>query len=214
MLFHLGALWRLNEARLPPRLERDLERLRRLDHGRRARARWARLDFDESGVARTSTSVVDPLRRLAGKRSTLGDRRSGSSSRARSATGSPRLHASTCSATRRSRTPRPAALRLQRDEPPVGRPLALLEAVHARTTASARSRRRRTSWPRGRRVSALPAVPLARPARARPGRRVDARDRLDLQRAPFTKKVVLTDGGVYDNLGLETAWKRYKTVLV
>jgi NTE family protein len=26
--------------------------------------------------------------------------------------------------------------------------------------------------------------------------------------------VVLTDGGVYDNLGLETAWKRYKTVLV
>jgi NTE family protein len=26
--------------------------------------------------------------------------------------------------------------------------------------------------------------------------------------------VILTDGGVYDNLGLETAWKRYTTVLV
>jgi NTE family protein len=26
--------------------------------------------------------------------------------------------------------------------------------------------------------------------------------------------VVLTDGGVYDNLGLETAYKRYKTILV
>ena len=25
---------------------------------------------------------------------------------------------------------------------------------------------------------------------------------------------MLTDGGVYDNLGLETAWKRYNTVLV
>jgi NTE family protein len=37
---------------------------------------------------------------------------------------------------------------------------------------------------------------------------------LDLQRAPFTSKVVLSDGGVYDNLGLETAWKRYETVLV
>jgi len=37
---------------------------------------------------------------------------------------------------------------------------------------------------------------------------------LDLQRPPFTTQVVLTDGGVYDNLGLETAWKRYKTVLV
>ena len=36
----------------------------------------------------------------------------------------------------------------------------------------------------------------------------------DLQRPPFTTEVVLTDGGVYDNLGLETAWKRYDTVLV
>jgi NTE family protein len=26
--------------------------------------------------------------------------------------------------------------------------------------------------------------------------------------------VVLTDGGVYDNLGLETAWKKYQTILV
>jgi NTE family protein len=36
----------------------------------------------------------------------------------------------------------------------------------------------------------------------------------DLQRVPFTSKIVLTDGGVYDNLGLETVWKRYQTVLV
>ena len=32
--------------------------------------------------------------------------------------------------------------------------------------------------------------------------------------APYTTKLVLSDGGVYDNLGLETAWKRYKTLLV
>lgn len=25
---------------------------------------------------------------------------------------------------------------------------------------------------------------------------------------------MLTDGGVYDNLGLETAWKRYRTILI
>ena len=31
---------------------------------------------------------------------------------------------------------------------------------------------------------------------------------------PYNKEVVLSDGGVYDNLGLETAWKRFKTVLV
>lgn len=35
-----------------------------------------------------------------------------------------------------------------------------------------------------------------------------------LQKTPYTSRVVLTDGGVYDNLGLETAWKRYQTILV
>jgi NTE family protein len=36
----------------------------------------------------------------------------------------------------------------------------------------------------------------------------------DLHEPPYTSDVVLTDGGVYDNLGLETAWKRCGTVLV
>lgn len=36
----------------------------------------------------------------------------------------------------------------------------------------------------------------------------------DLCRKPFTTDVVLSDGGVYDNLGMETAWKRYDTILV
>jgi NTE family protein len=36
----------------------------------------------------------------------------------------------------------------------------------------------------------------------------------DLQFEPFTSRVVLADGGVYDNLGLETAWKRFQMVLV
>ncbi|MGI8908369.1 MAG: patatin-like phospholipase family protein [Candidatus Sumerlaeaceae bacterium] len=35
-----------------------------------------------------------------------------------------------------------------------------------------------------------------------------------LQRPPFTTDVVLTDGGVYDNLGLEPIWKRYRTILI
>jgi NTE family protein len=37
---------------------------------------------------------------------------------------------------------------------------------------------------------------------------------MTLQRPPYTSKVLLSDGGVYDNLGLETVWKRYQTVLV
>jgi len=36
----------------------------------------------------------------------------------------------------------------------------------------------------------------------------------DLQTPPFTTRPTLADGGVYDNLGLETAWKTCKPVLV
>src|SRR5688572_27160500 len=32
--------------------------------------------------------------------------------------------------------------------------------------------------------------------------------------SPYNDTIVLSDGGVYDNLGLETAWKNYRTVLV
>jgi NTE family protein len=36
----------------------------------------------------------------------------------------------------------------------------------------------------------------------------------DLHRPPFTEVAVLTDGGVYDNLGLERVWRRCRTILV
>ncbi len=36
----------------------------------------------------------------------------------------------------------------------------------------------------------------------------------DMQQPKFMERPVLTDGGVYDNLGLETAWKRYTTILI
>lgn len=37
----------------------------------------------------------------------------------------------------------------------------------------------------------------------------------ELNHSPeFMNEVFLSDGGVYDNLGLETAWKRYRTILV
>lgn len=36
----------------------------------------------------------------------------------------------------------------------------------------------------------------------------------DLHRPPFTEVAVLTDGGVYDNLGLERVWKRCRNILV
>ena len=36
----------------------------------------------------------------------------------------------------------------------------------------------------------------------------------DLEDEAYQRRPALADGGVYDNLGLETAWKRYSTVLV
>jgi NTE family protein len=39
-------------------------------------------------------------------------------------------------------------------------------------------------------------------------------DGADLHRPPFTEKAVLSDGGVYDNMGLERIWKRCRTILV
>lgn len=42
----------------------------------------------------------------------------------------------------------------------------------------------------------------------------DAEGRGDLCVKPYNTKIVLTDGGVYDNLGLEAPWKRSKTIYV
>jgi NTE family protein len=41
-----------------------------------------------------------------------------------------------------------------------------------------------------------------------------AKDGEDLNSPPYTTDLILSDGGVYDNLGLEPAWKRYDTILV
>ncbi len=61
--------------------------------------------------------------------------------------------------------------------------------------------------------SAFP--PLLSPVRINLGDQVVvATDGVDLHRHPFIETAVLTDGGVYDNLGLERIWKRCKTILV
>lgn len=36
----------------------------------------------------------------------------------------------------------------------------------------------------------------------------------ELNSEKYRERILLTDGGVYDNLGLETAWKRFQTILV
>jgi NTE family protein len=60
--------------------------------------------------------------------------------------------------------------------------------------------------------SAFP--PVLSPVRLEFGANDFSTDPGSLNRPPFTTKVVLTDGGVYDNMGIETAWKRCRSILV
>jgi NTE family protein len=61
--------------------------------------------------------------------------------------------------------------------------------------------------------SAFP--PFLSPARFDLGDHVvEPMEGADLHRPPFTHTAVLTDGGAYDNLGLERVWKRCRSVLV
>jgi NTE family protein len=63
-------------------------------------------------------------------------------------------------------------------------------------------------------VAASSAFPPALSPLEIPLESVEADPGSDLHREPYTSRAVLTDGGVYDNLGLETAWKRHRTVFV
>ena len=133
MLFHVGALWRLNEAGYLPRLERiSSVSGGSMTNGALALA-WPKLAFDGAGVAQNfGPAFVDPLRKLAGKtidlraivRGILLPGSIGEQVRRRAEEAPPRRRDAAGPA-------RPAAVRLQRDEPAVGCPVALLEAVHA-----------------------------------------------------------------------------------
>src|SRR6266496_4476535 len=68
MLFHLGALWRLNECGYLPKLDR----ISSVSGGSITAAvlgvKWSKLSFDQNGIGQTFVQeVVSPIRSLAGK---------------------------------------------------------------------------------------------------------------------------------------------------
>ena len=66
MLFHLGALWRLNELRFLPRLNRISSVSGGSITAGLLGLEWSRLAFDANGVATAfETQVVGPIRALA-----------------------------------------------------------------------------------------------------------------------------------------------------
>jgi NTE family protein len=214
MLFHAGALWRLNELGAL----RTLDRVCSVSGGSIAAAvlghRWSSLDFGDDGVARNlEREVVAALRSLAEHtidapaivRGVLG----GSVAQQVVAAYRARLF---------------GAATLQ-DLP--DRPRFVFHATNVQTAALFRFSK---PYAADYRIGALrsPAIPLAVAVAASsafppvlspleialPNGDVVAMNGADLHRPPYTTRVVLTDGGVYDNLGIESAWKRHKTVLV
>ncbi|KAA0570264.1 patatin-like phospholipase family protein [Azospirillum sp. Sh1] len=220
MLFHVGALWRLYEAGLL----RDVKRISSVSGGSITSAvlalAWKDLDF-KSGTLHSHfvPRVVDPIRAMAGETidadsiilgialpGRISDRIAGAYDR---------------------HLFKGATLQDLPDDAGSAAPRFVINATNVQSGALWRFMR---PYMRDYRVGEVlnPTVLLAQAVAASSAfppllspfeMRLDPESfvpgsGLDLQERPYTSQVLLTDGGVYDNLGLETAWKRYKTILV
>ena len=218
MLFHLGALWRLNELAWL----RKLTRVSSVSGGSitagQLGVRWSRLAFDAAGVAqRFRAEVVEPIRALASTTidtpSVLGG-----------ILGPDRISEEVAKEYDKHLYKGATLQELPDDG---DGPRFVINATNVQSGALWRfskpyMRDYRVGEVRSPRIPLALAVaassafpPVLSPARLSLEEAVyTPGSGLDLQRPPFTTDVVLTDGGVYDNLGLETAWRQFSTVLV
>ena len=212
-LFHLGALWRLNETGLLS----QLERVSSVSGGSIVAAllglKWKRLAFDDDGVGQSFVAeVVEPIRLLTRRtidvwavlRGLFGP---GSISQ--------------CVAASYRRLYGRSTLQDLPD-----RPRFVINATNIQSGVLWRFSKP-YAWdyrvgkienPKIELAVAVAASSAFPPILSPAVLRFDNADYapktgMDLQKPPFTTRVVLTDGGVYDNLGLETAFKRYKTII-
>jgi NTE family protein len=215
MIFHVGAIWRLNELRYLPKLERVSSVSGGSITAGVLALSWPRLQFDDDGFATNlDEQFVQPLRKLASKTidkgaviggivlpGTISDRVAGAY---------------------RKHVFGKASLQDLPDKPRF-----VINATNFQTGALWRFSKPymadyRVGMVRDPKVELAVAVaassafpPILSPVQLSidPGS-FDPAERGPLHEPPYTTDVVLSDGGVYDNLGLETAWKRYKTILV
>lgn len=214
MVFHVGVLWRLNDAGLL----RRLTRISSVSGGSITAGvlalHWRDLAFDNGVATAFQEQVVSPIRDLAGQtldaKSILGgiflpgsigekvaaayDRHLFHGATLQDLPETPRFVINATNvqsgALWRFSKPYMADYRVGRAERPTV-PLALAVAAS----------------------SAFP--PVLSPVELELEKdQVQSQPGNDLCREPYTTNVVLTDGGVYDNMGLETVWKRFQTVLV
>lgn len=219
MLFHAGVLWRLNDLRYL----RTLKRVSSVSGGSLTAAQlgmcWRRLDWQPDGYARNFVDlVIAPIRRLAAQTIDV-----------KSVIGGILLPWVSINdqIIKEYKKYLYGGASLQDLPDDATGPRFIINATNVQSGAIMRfSRPYMADYQVGKVPS--PTIPLAvavaassafppvlSPARLklRDGEMQDMPG-TTLHRKPFTTDIVLTDGGVYDNLGLETVWKRYTTVIV
>ena len=218
MLFHVGGIVRLNEVGLL----RTLARVSSVSGGSITAATlglaWTRLDFGADGVARNLDALVtEPLRALARRTIDVPAVLTGLllpwrtvSQQVAGAYEGALFHGATLA-----------------DLPADAQgPRFVLNATNVQTGTLYRFSRPYEGdysvglWrePRTRVCDAVAASsafpPVLSPAALTPSGTFDSATAGPLSGEAYRSRVVLSDGGVYDNLGLETAWKRCARILV
>jgi NTE family protein len=216
MLFHLGSLFRLNELGLLP----VIDRVSSVSGGSLAAgilaAGWSGLGFDANGVAKCfHTQVSEPVLRLARKHVDVPAILLGFI---------PFVHAANVAAGTYDR----AVFHSKTLQDLPDRPRFVFTSTSLQTGVLWRFAKdyaadwRVGEWGRPDLKLTLAVAasagfpPLLSPAKIEPPKgAIKSWGEATTVTAPgFTKRLFLTDGGVYDNLGLEPVWKRYRTILV
>ena len=215
MLFHVGAIWRLNELRYLTKLDRVSSVSGGSITAGVLGLNWRRLQFDDDGFAgNLDEQFVQPLRKLASKTidkdavfrgillpGTIAERVAGAY---------------------RKHVFGKASLQDLPDKPRF-----VINATNIQTGSLWRFSKPymadyQVGMVRSPKVDLAVAVaassafpPILSPVELHlDPADFDPAERGPRHEPPYTTDVVLADGGVYDNLGLETAWKRYTTILV
>lgn len=218
MVFHLGTLLRLNEAGLLAKISR----ISSVSGGSITAAhlglKWASLDFDAAGRSAGLGKVVDDIRRMAATSIDAGAiiggvLLPGKASDRVAAAYSKILFGD-------------ATLQDLPDDTDGKAPFFVINATNVQTAALWRFTRRymgdyrvglvpRPTTRLALAVTASSAFPpVLSPMELAVGQPWDQATAAQLTGPEFRNRIVLSDGGVYDNLGLETVFKSCKTVLV
>jgi NTE family protein len=214
MLFHLGTLHYLNDAGYLPKLDRVSSVSGGSITAGVLGTRWSALSFDANGRAENfGAAVADPIRGLA---STTIDVESVLSGMLLPGTVSDKI----------SRHYRKLLFGDATLQELPDRTRFVLNATNVQTGSLFRfSKPYLADWRIGRVLSPRTLVadavtassafpPILSPAELELPHDAWTDLSPECGRPPFTTNLVLTDGGVYDNMGIETAWKRCKRVLV